>query len=168
MIGDSPNAATTGMITERTNSKREASGAGRFEFVPSDSPAPGTFEAIFRALDASSQPLIGPAKPRLLAIPIRGDHGTVTGGFWGATMFEWLHVGMLFVPETMRGQGVGSALMTMAESEAIERGCRGAYVDTFSFQAGPFYRKHGYTLFGVLDDFPPGHSQLYFRKRLKH
>ncbi len=39
-------------------------------FVASDSSAPGTFEAILAALDASSRDLIGPAQPRLLVIPI--------------------------------------------------------------------------------------------------
>ena len=137
------------------------------EFVVSDSPPPGTFQAIIHALDESSRALIGPAKPRLLVIPIHGDDGKVIGGFWGATMFEWLHVGMLFVPESLRCQGFGSGLMAAAESEARKRGCRGAHVDTFSFQAAPFYQKLGFTLFGVLEDYPPGHSQLYFRKRFE-
>jgi GNAT superfamily N-acetyltransferase len=134
-------------------------------FIPTDSPASGTFQALVQLLDASSRSLIGPAQPRLLVIPIRGDHGTIAGGFWGATMFEWLHVGLLFVPEYLRGQGVGSALMATAESEAKKRGCRGAFVDTFSFQAAPFYQKLGFTQFGTLHDYPPGHSQIYFSKR---
>jgi GNAT superfamily N-acetyltransferase len=134
-------------------------------FIPTDLPAPGTFQALVQLLDGSSRSLIGPAQPRLLVIPLRGDDGTLAGGFWGATMFEWMHVGMLFVPESLRGQGVGSALMATAENEAQKRGCRGAFVDTFSFQAGPFYEKLGYTRFGTLQDYPPGHSQLYFSKR---
>ncbi len=118
-------------------------------------------------LDASSRSLIGPAQPRLLVIPIRGNDGTLAGGFWGATMFEWLHVGLLFVPESLRGQGVGAALMATAEDEARKRGCRGAFVDTFSFQAAPFYEKLGYVRFGTLEDYPPGHSQIYFSKRFE-
>ena len=85
------------------------------EFIPTESPAPGTFQALVQLLDASSRSLIGPAQPRLLVIPLRGDDGTLAGGFWGATMFEWLHVGLLFVPEALRSQGVGSALMASAE-----------------------------------------------------
>ncbi len=133
-------------------------------FAASDSPALGTFEAIFEALDASSRDLIGPAQPRLLVIPIRDDDGVVVGGFWGRTLFQWLQVEMLFVPEPLRGLGVGSALMASAEAHARARGCRGAHVDTFSFQAAPFYRKLGFTVFGVLEDFPPGHRRIYFRK----
>jgi GNAT superfamily N-acetyltransferase len=137
------------------------------KFIPTDQPAPGTFQALVQLLDASSRSLIGSAQPRLLVIPLRSDNGTIVGGFWGATMFEWLHVGLLFVPESLQGQGVGSALMAAAEDEARKRGCRGAYVDTFSFQAGPFYEKLGFTQFGTLHDYPPGHSQIYFCKRFE-
>jgi GNAT superfamily N-acetyltransferase len=144
-----------------------ASSLKRSEFILTDTPVPGTFQALVQLLDASSRSLIGPAEPRLLVIPMHDGNGNVNGGFWGATMFEWLHVGLLFVPESLRGQGVGSALMKAAESEAGKRGCRGAHVDTFSFQAAPFYQKLGYTLFGTLEDYPPGHSQLYFFKRFE-
>jgi GNAT superfamily N-acetyltransferase len=137
------------------------------KFIPTESPAPGTFQALVQLLDASSRSLIGPAQPRLLVIPLRADDGTLAGGFWGATMFDWMHVGLLFVPEALRGQGVGAALMAAAEDEARRRGCRGAFVDTFSFQAGPFYEKLGYTRFGTLEDYPPGYSQLYFSKRFE-
>jgi GNAT superfamily N-acetyltransferase len=131
---------------------------------PTDAPGPGTFERIFQALDACSRHLIGPATPRLLVIPIRDDAGVVQGGLWGCTMFEWLNVQMLVVPESLQGQGIGSALMALAEMEARARGCRGMHVETFSFQAAPFYQKLGFSLFGVLEDYPPGHRQLYFRK----
>ncbi len=137
----------------------------RSAFAPSDAPPPGTFEAIYAALEANSVALIGPARPRLLVIPIRDDNGSVRGGLWSFTLFEWLHVQMLVVPEPLRGLGIGAALMAMAEAEARARGCRGACVDTFSFQAVPFYRKIGFTLFGKLDDCPPGHDRLYFQKR---
>jgi GNAT superfamily N-acetyltransferase len=134
-------------------------------FAPADAPPPGMFEAIYAALEASSLAVIGPARPRLLVIPIHDDGGSVVGGLWGYTLFEWLHVQMLFVPTPLRRLGVGAALMASAEAEALQRGCRGAYVDTFSFQAAPFYQRIGFTLFGRLDDCPPGHDRLYFQKR---
>jgi GNAT superfamily N-acetyltransferase len=136
------------------------------EFAPSENAEPGTFEAIFHALDAASRDRIGPAKPRLLVIPIRDDTGTVTGGLWAISLFGWMHVEMLLVPESMRGQGVGSSLMALAESEARRRGCLGMHVDTFSFQAGSFYEKMGFSHFGTLDDCPPGYARIFFQKRL--
>jgi len=134
--------------------------------VPSDAPPDGMFQAIYAALDACSRPLIGAAQPRLLAIPIRDDTGVVAGGLWGCTSLGWLHIQMLFVPAPLRGLGIGSALIASAEAEAIRRGCRGAHVDTFSFQAVGFYQKLGFSRFGTLDDCPPGHQRLFFCKTL--
>ncbi len=124
------------------------------------------FEAIFRALDASSRPVVGPAAPRLLVIPLRDRRGHITGGLWGSTAFEWLQIHMLVVPEALRGRGVGAGMVATAEREAVARGCRGANVDTFSFQAGPFYQRLGYQPFGVLPDCPPGHHRIFLSKRL--
>ena len=133
--------------------------------APLDTLDVGMFEAMFHALDASFERLIGPARSRLMVIPIRDDAGSVIGGLWGHTLFHWLVIEMLVIPEALRNQGMGSALVALAEAEAKARGCIGAYVDTFSFQAAPFYRKLGYTVFGTLENFPPGHDRLYLSKR---
>ena len=53
-----------------------------------------------------------------------------------------------------------------AEQFALEHGCPGSYLDTFEFQALPFYERHGYTVFGVLEDYPPGSRRFYLRKVL--
>jgi GNAT superfamily N-acetyltransferase len=134
--------------------------------TPSEDPEPGTFDAIRALLDADSQLVIGPALPRLLVIPIRDDGGEVAGGLWGYTMFQWLHIQMVFVPDAIRGRRIGSALMKAAEAEAACRGCLGSHVDAFAFQAGPFYQKLGYTLFGALQNYPPGQQRLFFYKKL--
>jgi GNAT superfamily N-acetyltransferase len=124
------------------------------------------FEAIYRALEADSMAEIGPMLTRLLVIPLRDSSGRVSGGFWGCTNFGWLHIQMLVVPQPLRGQGIGRQRVGAAEAEARTRGCRGARVDRFSFQATGFYEKLGYACFGVLPDFPPGFSQHYLHKRL--
>ena len=49
---------------------------------------------------------------------------------------------------------------------AIEKGCRLINLDTFSFQAPDFYKKHGYKVIGVSED-PKGHNHYYLEKRLK-
>jgi GNAT superfamily N-acetyltransferase len=64
----------------------------------------------------------------------------------------------------MRGTGVGTRLMTTAEEHAWSEGCLGAYLDTFEYQALPFYQKLGYELYGTLDGFPPGYRQFYLKK----
>ncbi len=72
----------------------------------------------------------------------------------------------LWVAEPYRKRGTGSALLSKAEMAARERGCRGVYLDTFTFQAPDFYARNGYSEFGRLDDFPKGYSRIWFAKRL--
>jgi GNAT superfamily N-acetyltransferase len=135
-------------------------------FAPSDAAERSTFDTIFWALDRASRGVIGPARPRLRVIPIRDDAGGVIGGLWGISTFQWLHVEILFVPQAMRRQGVGSELMALAETEAQSWGYIGIYLDAFSFQAAFFYQKLGFSPYDVLDDCPPGHQRLLLQKRL--
>ena len=101
---------------------------------------------------------------RLTIVLSHPDTGEILGGLWGDTMFSHLHVDVLFVPEVLRRKGVGRQLMNQAEREAIRRGCRGAWLDTFSFQAHGFYERLGYTVFGTITDCPPGHSRIFLKK----
>lgn len=39
-------------------------------------------------------------------------------------------------------------------------------VDTWSWQAQGFYERHGFTVFGVVEDFPLQHRRLFQKKRL--
>ena len=87
------------------------------------------------------------------------------GGLWGRTSFEWLFVELLFVPENLRGQGLGAKLLEMAETEAQNRKCLGAWLDTLSTDACRFYQRQGYRLFGVIEDIPPGNTRSYLSKR---
>jgi ribosomal protein S18 acetylase RimI-like enzyme len=66
----------------------------------------------------------------------------------------------------MRGRGVGRQLLTGAEAEAVRRGCLGAWLDTYSFQARGFYERVGYSVFGSIDNYPPGHSRIFLKKVL--
>ena len=86
----------------------------------------------------------------------------LTGYTWGG----WMHVNFLWVTEALRGQRHGSRLMDAAESFAVERGCIGSTLETHSFQAPGFYSSRGYEVFGTLEDYPPGHSKVFLRKRL--
>jgi hypothetical protein len=54
----------------------------------------------------------------------------------------------------------------MVENEAVKLECKYAYLDTFSFEARPFYEKHGYELFATLDNYPEGYSKHFLKKKL--
>lgn len=100
-----------------------------------------------------------------LAVLIKDEAGATVGGLWGTTIFRWLKIELLFVPERMRGASVGAAIINRAEALAAERDCIGASLDTYSFQARDFYEKLGYTLVGTIEDFPPGGARHFLQKR---
>ena len=92
------------------------------------------------------------------------DTEELLGGLWGGTAYSYLHIELLYLPEDLRGTGLGRQLIAQAEHEAIERGCLGVWLDTFSFQARGFYEKLGYAVFGTLEDYPPGHRRFFLKK----
>lgn len=131
------------------------------------SPDPALREAILQPLRAFNESKIGPLKPETLAIALRDpESGAVTGGLWGTSAAGWLYVDLLVVPEPCRGQGLGSELLRQAEDIARKRGCIGLFLSTGTFQAPGFYEKLGFTAFGTLSDYPPGHATIYYMKRL--
>jgi len=103
---------------------------------------------------------------RELILFLRGPDGVLIGGLLGETYWGWLHVGILWLEEKVRRQGHGSRLLAAAEQEAARRGCHHAHLDTMSFQSLRFYEKRGYSVWGVLQDLPSGHSRIFLSKQL--
>jgi GNAT superfamily N-acetyltransferase len=123
--------------------------------------------AILRPLRAYNLAQAGDPKPEKIALLVRDEHSNeVIGGLYGEIFYRWLFIELLAIPEQARGQGTGSRLMDMAEALAREKGCVGIWLDTFDFQAPAFYRKHGFSEFGHIEEFPPGHKRLFLQKRL--
>jgi GNAT superfamily N-acetyltransferase len=124
-------------------------------------------KAIVGPLVAYNDSQAGPSENRPLAVLVQDSTGAVVGGLWGYTAYGWLFTHLLFVPASLRGQGMGSRLMQIAETEAATRGCHGAWLDTFEFQARAFYERIGYTCFGELPSYPAGFSRFFMKKELK-
>jgi GNAT superfamily N-acetyltransferase len=103
-----------------------------------------------------------------LAIVIReSERGAILGGLWGRTGRGWLSIELIFVPEDLRGNGIGPRLLTLAEAEGLRRGCHSAWLDTLNPHAAALYERLGYVRFGELKDFPPGNSRIFLQKKLK-
>lgn len=122
--------------------------------------------AIGDALLAFNASFLGAPEIHPLCVLIRsGENSSIVGGLWGRTSFKWFFIELLFVPEALRSQGVGTQLIQRAEAEAQQRGCIGTWLDTFSGAAQSFYEKRGYGVFGRIDDYPPGNSRYFMVKR---
>lgn len=102
-----------------------------------------------------------------LGIFVHGEDGQLRGGLYGWTWGGYLEINLLWVLESERGRGLGSRLLGLAEAEGRARGAHTAILDTHSFQAPDFYRRHGYEEYARIEGYPDGHDKLFFRKRLK-
>ncbi|WP_225744500.1 GNAT family N-acetyltransferase [Marinilactibacillus sp. Marseille-P9653] len=91
----------------------------------------------------------------------------LVGGIIGNKQYQNIHVAMLAVKDDYRGQSVGSMLLEEIEKRSREMDIIHITLSTKSYQAEGFYKKHGYEVFGTLEDMPiKGVTKFYFHKRL--
>jgi GNAT superfamily N-acetyltransferase len=131
-----------------------------------DAPTQAQRDAVLAPLAAFNAANGFPGDLDPVAILLEDEAGATVGGLWGRTSYGWLYVEFLVVPEALRGRDLGARLMAEAERIARERGCAGAWLTTFAFQARGFYEKLGYALFGELDQSPGDNVRLFLRKKL--
>ena len=123
-------------------------------------------EVVLAGLRAFNVAVIGEPRVEPVHILLRDPAGAVVGGLTGVIKWRWVHVAILWVSEEHRGRGHGGALLAAAEELGRSRDCLGVHLDTFEYQARPFYEARGYQLFGTLEDYPPGYRQFHLAKRL--
>ena len=100
-----------------------------------------------------------------LGIFLEDENGNKQAGLTADMFGNWLCIHHLFVAEELRGNGVGKKLIDAAE-EARKRGCKYAFVDTFSFQGPGFYTKMGYKEVFALKEYPYTGARYYYTKVL--
>lgn len=136
-------------------------------FVETESPSPEAYDALLAELRRFTTRAVGAPDNSDFALLIRdAETGDPIGGLWAQSRWGGFHIDMIVVPESLRGQGVGTHLMQAAEAEARRRRCRHMWLDTYSFQARPFYEKLGFTIFGQLEGPAPIHPRFFMMKPL--
>ena len=129
-------------------------------------PNKNEIEFVNNALEKFNNMHVGPDNHVLLNIVEYDENQNVIAGIFGGTYWGWLHIDILWVDENFRSKKIGSRLLIAAENEAKKRGCHSVHVDTMSWQAPEFYKKHGYELISELDNIPNGYKKFHFIKRL--
>ena len=131
------------------------------EFDPAD------VAVIVDGLGAYDFSRIGYRDFRRLAVLVRNPQtGKVVGGLYGRSEFGLVYVDWLFLPEDLRGAGIGSRVLAMAEEEGRRRGCTRFALTTLSVEAPGFYKKQGYDVAATIDCDPPGLTRHYMMKML--
>jgi len=132
-----------------------------------DKPEAAALAHLSDGLDQFNIAATGIADRRPLAVLAEDpDTHEVLGGVTGRTSLGLLFLDVFFLPETLRGSGLGSRILQMAEDEGRRRGCRSAVLYTISFQAPEFYKLHGWRVFGEIACDPPGTHRIFLTKNL--
>jgi len=138
----------------------------KYNIIFVDKPDDSLWQVVGEGIRNYNLQHAGESGHKELGVVLRAPDQKIVGGLIGATYCDWLHIDLLFVIEELRGHGYGHRLLEIAEDGARKRGAKNVYLDTFSFQAPDFYKKHGYQIFGELKDFPPGHQRYFLTKQL--
>lgn len=130
-----------------------------------DAPDQAIHQALSDQIDQFNDQASGvPDVSQPLSLVLRDPQEQAEGGLLGVSYYGWLIVAQLYLPPALRGHRMGTLLLHLAETEAVRRGCRGIWLDTWSFQAKPFYEREGFAQFAELPEFPPGYRQHFLAK----
>ena len=77
-----------------------------------------------------------------------------------------MYIDALWVKGQYRKDGLGTKLLKEVEKIAKDKNCKLIHLDTFDFQAKDFYVKHGYEIFGILDQCPENHKRYFMKKNI--
>ena len=137
-----------------------------YNIIYVDKPEESAWGIIGRGVGNYNEQQAGDNKFQRLCFVLNAPDQDIVGGVMAEIYWGWLYIDLLWVKDELRGRGHGGRLLTHAEDEARRRGAMAAYLDTFSFQAPEFYLKHGYQVFGELQDFPRGYQRFFLTKDL--
>lgn len=137
-------------------------------FFETDSPSKEAYGALLKALREFTIGAVGVLDNHDYAALIpHPETGQPIGGLWAQSRWGGFHIDMLIVPDSLRGRGFGTRLMQAAEAEAQRRGCHHIWLETYSFQARPFYERLGFEVFGQLEGPAPVYPRFFMRKILE-
>ncbi len=138
----------------------------KFALVIDSNPTPTDLQFLEDQINRFNIATTGYDDFQWLTCFVRDDAGGVVSGIIGFTWGQSCRIQVLWVQPALQGQGYGTALLLTAEEEARRRGCQVIVLESHSFQAPNFYRKHGYTEAGFRPDYPQGYGDYFFYKRL--
>jgi GNAT superfamily N-acetyltransferase len=139
----------------------------KLEIVTSEDPADSERQALVDLLVNYNASRVGEQRVRQYALLLREpQNAEIVGGLYAYLFYDWLSIELLIVPDRYRRHGFGTELMQRAERYAIDAGCVGIWLNTFSFQARGFYERLGYEVFASLEQHPRGAQRFFLRKQL--
>src|SRR5450830_1319279 len=97
----------------------------RLNIVSDLAPQADDTAQVRAGLMAFNESRVGPAEVQRVAVYLRDGQDAIRGGLVGFLAWQWLSVELLWVDDSVRGQGYGSSLLDQAEALARDAGCVG-------------------------------------------
>ncbi len=130
-------------------------------------PSEGDILSIYTGLVAFNAPHFPSLSEQNIAFFVRDQQGAVIGGIAAKLLYTSIFIDYLWLPESVRGLGLGKKLMQSVELEALGLGVMNIYLHTYSFQAPKFYEKYGFNEVGRYVDYPKqGVDKIFFQKNI--
>jgi len=102
-------------------------------------------------------------EPRLAVKTLDAD-GNLAAGAVFTIVGQWVEIEYFWVRPDLRRRGLGRSLLETLEAFGRQKGCRRASLNTFDFQARPFYEKQGYRVVYTQRGYPL-HNERYFMEK---
>jgi GNAT superfamily N-acetyltransferase len=140
--------------------------ASPHQLLVEDSPDPADMALLEEQVAAAARAAAGVGEEREFGIFVRDEDGRVRAGISGMIWGGYCELHAMWVEESLRGRGLGRALLARAEAEARERGCGLVVFLAYDLLAGDRYERLGYETVAVMDGCPAGSAARWYRKRL--
>lgn len=138
----------------------------KYETTPCEEDDEELIEEKLNEINRSIVPTKEDEEEELIFKITDGEGNIIAGCVLDIDCWRNADLDILWVDESHRRNGLGSALIRKAEKTAREYGCRMMALGTFDFQARPLYEKHGFSLCGTIRNWPKGHENHTLMKRL--
>ena len=135
------------------------------EFVINENPKEQDInEVLHRLQEYNSQ--FWEADDRHKFVITLNDNNSLVGGIVFTIFGEWLEIDYFWVDTKKRSKGYGRQILEKVEIYAKSKGCKHSFLNTFSFQAKPFYEKNGYKVVYAQNNYPLTNSRYFMEKQL--
>jgi GNAT superfamily N-acetyltransferase len=122
--------------------------------------------AKIREFNTSTGPMSKYPPYEPYSVLLKDQNNNIVAGIITRLYLKAMCIEVFWIDEQYRRRGIGSELLGIVENYARKMGCIFIHLDTFSFQAIDFYKKCGYSVFAVIDDYPDNIKRYYLKKYL--
>lgn len=92
------------------------------------------------------------------------ENNQIVGGALVWEHSDAFYIDVLWLNENYRKKGIGSKIISIIDTVALDKVISKIFVDTYAFQAQEFYQKHGFNSIGTIPGYLLGYNRIFLRK----